>query len=138
MGAGIFLLKQVDNFLSSLREKAHAELCRDYGLIYIENANGPLLNKVEMALHRISKSNSLKISIEQKGHSVNFLDVTLETDGSYKPYRKPNGITKYVNKASNHPHPFSRTFLHQSKGDSTPSPVLRICLVVLRTNTRKP
>ena len=40
---------------------------------------------------------------QQKGHSVNFLDVTLETDGSYKPYRKPNGITKYVNKASNHP-----------------------------------
>ena len=100
---GIFLLKQVDNFLSSLGEKAHAGLYRDDGLIYIENANGPLLNKIEKALHRIFKSNSLKISIEQKGHSVNFLDVTLETDGSYKPYRKPNSITKYVNKASNHP-----------------------------------
>ena len=46
---GIFLLKQVDNFLSSLREKAHAELYRDDGLIYIENANGPLLNKIEKA-----------------------------------------------------------------------------------------
>ena len=41
--------------------------------------------------------------IEQKGLSVNFLDVTLGTNGSYKLYRKPNGITKYVNKASNHP-----------------------------------
>ena len=100
---GIFLLKQVDNFLSSLGEKAHAGLYRDDGLIYIENAKGPLLNKIEKALHRIFKSNSLKISIEQKGHSVNFFDVTLETDGSYKSYRKPDGTTKYVNKASNHP-----------------------------------
>ena len=76
---------------------------RDDGLIYIENANSPLINKIEKALHRIFKSNHLKIIIEQKGHTVNFLDVTLGTDGSYKPYKKPNGITKYVNKASNHP-----------------------------------
>ena len=34
---------------------------------------------------------------------MNFLDATLGTDGSYKPYKKPNGTTKYVNKASNHP-----------------------------------
>ena len=100
---GIYLLKQVEDFLSSLGDKAHAGLYRDDGLIYIENANGPLINKIEKALHRIFKRNHLKISIEQKGLSINFLDVTLGTDGSYKPYRKPNGITKYVNKASNHP-----------------------------------
>ena len=100
---GIYLLKQVEDFLSSLGDKAHAGLYRDDGLIYIENANGPLINKIEKALHRIFKRNHLKISIEQKGLSINFLDVILGTDGSYKPYRKPNGITKYVNKASNHP-----------------------------------
>ena len=100
---GIYLLKQVEDFLSSLGDKAHAGLYRDDGLIYIENANGTLINKIEKALHRIFKRSHLKISIEQKGLSVNFLDVTLGTDGSYKPYRKPNGITKYVNKASNHP-----------------------------------
>ena len=100
---GIYLLKQVEDFLSSLGDKAHAGLYRDDSLIYIENANGPLINKIEKALHRIFKRNHLKISIEQKGLSVNFLDVTLGTDGSYKPYRKPNGITKYVNKVSNHP-----------------------------------
>ena len=75
-------------------------LYRDDGLIYIEDANCPLINKIEKALHRIFKSNHLKISLEQKGHTVDFLDVTLGTDGSYK---KPNGTTKYVNKASNHP-----------------------------------
>ena len=99
---GIYLLKQVEDFLSSLGDKAHAGLYRDDVLIYIENANGPLINKIEKALHRIFKRNHLKISIEQMGLSINFLDVTLGTDGSYKPYRKPNGITKYVNKASNH------------------------------------
>ena len=100
---GIYLLKQVKEFLSSIGEKTHAGLYRDDGLVYIENANGPLVNKIEKALHRIFKRNNLKISIEQKGHSVNFLDVTLGTDGSYRPYKKPNCTTKYVSKTSNHP-----------------------------------
>ena len=63
---GIYLLKQVEDFLSSRGEKAHAGLYRDDGLVYIENANGPLVNKIEKALHRIFKRNNLKISIEQK------------------------------------------------------------------------
>ena len=100
---GIYLLKQVEDFLASLDGKAHTGLYRDDGLIYIEDANGPLINKIEKALHRIFKSNHLKISVEQKGHTVNFLDATLGTDGSYKPHKKPNGTTKCVNKASNHP-----------------------------------
>ena len=41
--------------------------------------------------------------MEQKGYTVNFLDVTLSTDGSHKPYKKPNHSLKYFNKASNHP-----------------------------------
>ena len=100
---GIYLLKQVEDFLASLDRKAYTGLYRDDGLIYIEEASGPLINKIEKALHRIFKSNHLKISVEQKGHTVNFLDATLGTNGSYKPYKKPNGTTKYVNKASNHP-----------------------------------
>ena len=71
--------------------------------IGIEDANGPLINRIEKALHRILKRNELNISIEQKGHTINFLDVTLSTDGSHKPYKKPNSTIKYVNKGSNHP-----------------------------------
>ena len=100
---GIYLLKQINDFLSSKGENCHAGLYRDDGLVYIENSNGPLINKIEKALHRIFKRNSLSISVEQKGNSVNFLDVTLETDGSYKPYKKPNNKIIYVNRASNHP-----------------------------------
>ena len=100
---GIYLLKQVNEFLSSLSKSSHAGLYRDDGLIYIEDASGPLINKIEKALHRIFKRNKLNISIEQKGHTINFLDVTLSTDGSYKSYKKLNSTTKYVNKGSNHP-----------------------------------
>ena len=100
---GIYLLKQVNEYLSSLSTKSHAGLYRDDGLIYIENASGPLITKIEKALHRIFKRNKLNISIEQKGHTINFLDVTLSTDGSHKPYKKPNSSIKYVNKGSNHP-----------------------------------
>ena len=95
-------LKQVNDYLSSLGEKSEVGLYRYDGLIYLEHANGPLISKIEKALHRIFKRNQLKISMEQKGYTVNFLDVTLSTDGSHKPYKKPNHRLKYVNKASNH------------------------------------
>ena len=65
-------------------------LYRDNGLIYLENANGPLISNIKKALCRIFKWNQLIISMEQKGYTVNFLDVTLSADGSHKPYKKPN------------------------------------------------
>ena len=86
---GIYLLKQVNDFLSQMGEKTHAGLCRDDGLIYIEKANGPHINKIKKALHRIFKKNKLSVNMEQKGHTVNFLDVTLTTDGSHKPMLLP-------------------------------------------------
>ena len=100
---GIYLLKEVDKFLTTLGEKTHAGLYRDDGLIYLENANGPLISKIEKALHRIFKRNQLKISMEQTGHTVNFLDVTMSTDGTHKLYKKPNSSLKYGNRSSNHP-----------------------------------
>ena len=57
---GIYLLKEFDKFLATLGEKTHAGLYRDDGLIYLENANGPLISKIEKALHRIFKRNQLK------------------------------------------------------------------------------
>ena len=76
---GIYLLKQVSDYLSSLGEKSEVGLYREDGLIYLENANGPFISKIEKALHRIFKRNQLKISVEQKGYTVNFLNVTLST-----------------------------------------------------------
>ena len=99
----IYLLKQISDFLVSVGQNCHAGLYRDDGLIYMESSNGPLISNIERALNRIFKSNHLKISIEQRGQTVNFLDVTLSTDGSFKPYRKPNSSVAYVSKTSNYP-----------------------------------
>ena len=60
---GIYLLKQVEDFLSSLGDKAHAGLYRDDGLMYIENANGPLIIKIENALHRCHKFDNIAYNI---------------------------------------------------------------------------
>ena len=50
------------------------------------------------------KSLGLKITIELKLITVNFLDVTFELHtGSYKPYRKPIDTPVYINTGSNHP-----------------------------------
>ena len=64
---GIYLLKQVNDYLASLGEKSEAGLYRDDGLIYLEHANGPLISKIEKALHRIFKQNQLEISTEHEG-----------------------------------------------------------------------
>ena len=56
----IYLLKEVDEYLSSLGEKSHAGLYRDDGFIYLENANGSLISKIEKALHRILSDASSK------------------------------------------------------------------------------
>ena len=100
---GIYLLQQINKSLSKMEQKAHAGLYRDDGLIYIEDANGPLINRIEKTLHRIFKNNKLSISLEQNGLVVNFLDVTMDTDGIHKPYRKPNSKITYFSRASNHP-----------------------------------
>ena len=100
---GIYLLQQVNDSLSKMKNKTHTGLYRDDGLIYIEDASGPLISRIEKKLHRIFKSNKLSISLEQKGHVINFLDVTMDTDGTHKPYKKPNSKITYVSKASNHP-----------------------------------
>ena len=49
-------------------------------------------------------SHGLKITIASTGPSANYLDVTMDlSDGSYRPYRKPNDTLVYINTASNHP-----------------------------------
>ena len=103
-------LQQVNDSLSKMEQKAHTGFYRDDGLIYIEDANGPLLNRIEKALHRIFKGNKLSISLEQKGHEINFLNVTMDTEGTHKPYKKHNSKVTYVSKASNHPPSITMNF----------------------------
>ena len=46
----------------------------------------------------------MKIEIKYNLQIVDYLDVTLNlTDGTRKPYRKPNDESMYIHKRSNHP-----------------------------------
>ena len=52
----------------------------------------------------VFKSKGLKITIDANKKIVHFLDVTFDlTDGSYKPYMKPNNKLSHVHQQSNHP-----------------------------------
>ena len=62
------------------------------------------VNRIAKKLIAIFKQVGLKITIDQSTKTANFLDVTFNlNDGSYRPYSKPNNVTNYVHKNSNHP-----------------------------------
>ena len=62
------------------------------------------IEKIKQEVSQVFKSNGLKIAIDANKKIVNFLDVTFNlTNGSYKPYIKPNNKLSYVHQQSNHP-----------------------------------
>ena len=51
----------------------------------------------------------LNITAQANQLSTNFLDITFDlSNGTYKPYRKPNDEPLYINRHSNHPPPIIR------------------------------
>ena len=53
---------------------------------------------------KIFANNGLKITIDANKKVVDFLDITLDlSNGTYKPYMKPNNTLIYVHQESNHP-----------------------------------
>ena len=61
------------------------------------------MNRLKKRMHKLFKKIGLKITIQTNMKIVDFLDVTLNTDGTFKPYMKPNNTIKYVHRDSNHP-----------------------------------
>ena len=79
-------------------------LYRDDGLIMLEKCPGPRRDKVIKDLHKLYKNHGLKKTIASSGPVTNYLDVTMDfSDGSYRPYKKPNDTPVYINVASNNP-----------------------------------
>ena len=93
--------------LEPLRERFgdNIGLYRDDGLGAIRTT--PRLgDKARKDLIAIFAHNGLKITATANLKIVNFLDITFDlTNGTYKPYRKPNDEPLYVNNSSNHPPP---------------------------------
>ena len=53
---------------------------------------------------KIFQTHGLKLEIKCNLKSVDYLDITFDLNtGSYRPYRKPNNDTGYINAKSNHP-----------------------------------
>ena len=97
---GIYLL----SILSSKYNKKNIGLYRDDGLAVFKNISGPQSEKIKKQFQKVFNDNDLQIEIMCNLKIVDYLDVTLNlNDGSYKPFRKPNDETLYINAKSNHP-----------------------------------
>ena len=103
---GAKMCKLVGTFvLHNIKEKYgnNFGLYRDGGL-GISNALPHQVEIIKKDLCKIFKKYGLKITIEANKKIVNFLDVTLNlSNGIYLPYTKPNIISLYIKKKSNHP-----------------------------------
>ena len=97
---GTFMLSKIANKY----RKNDIGLYRDDGLAVFKNKSGPQNERIKKELQEIFKSNGLDIVIQCNRKSVDYLDVTLNlTDGSFKPYRKPDDETNYIHAESDHP-----------------------------------
>ena len=97
---GTFLL----NKIAEKYPKENIGLYRDDGLAAFMNLSGPQSERIKKDFQRIFKEKGLDIVIVCNRKSVDYLDVTMNlTDGSYRPYHKPDDETSYVHKESDHP-----------------------------------
>jgi hypothetical protein len=97
---GTYLL----NKIAQKYNKNDIGLYRDDGLGVMFNTSGPQNEKIKKDFVKIFKDNGLEIVIQCNLKITNFLDATLNlTDGTYKPYRKPDDETNYVHVESDHP-----------------------------------
>ena len=95
---GVFILNKLEDRFENIG------LYRDDGLAAIKTTSGRLADKARKQLIETFSKFGLKITATANLRRVNFLDITLDlTDGTYKPYRKPNDEPLYINRLSNHP-----------------------------------
>ena len=99
---GLYILNLISTNLDV--GKKYYGLYRDDGIMIINNANGPKIERIRKKLHNVFNQIGLKITTQISDITANFLDITLNLrDMSYKPYHKPNDRRIYINTKSNHP-----------------------------------
>ena len=92
------------SLLSNKLEKQSTGLYRDDELVLLRNTPKKKTDRIRKDIIQIFKNAGFKIKMKTNLHMVDFLDVTFNLlDGTYKPYKKPNGQLLYVNTSSNHP-----------------------------------
>ena len=96
---GLYLLYRMED----IQAKEFNGLYRDDNLLVVEGG-GQEAERVKKKLFAMYKSEGLKITAEANLKTIQFLDVTFNlTDGSFKPFIKPNAQLRYVSQESNHP-----------------------------------
>ena len=97
---GLYIL----NKLSSIFGIKNIGLYRDDGLAVLNNASGPVMERIRKDLIKIFKDDGFSITADSNLKGTDFLDVYLDLrSGKYKPYHKPNDVPIYVHSESNHP-----------------------------------
>ena len=97
---GIYVLFLLANII----DRNNSGLYLDDGLILLRNVNRQNMDRIRKNVIKIFKQVGFKIKIRTNLKIVNFLDVTFNlTNGTYRPYKKPNDPLLYINTSSNHP-----------------------------------
>ena len=97
---GIYML----SLISTEFNKSDIGLYRDDGLAVFKNTSGPQNERIKKKIQKIFKDKGLDIVIECNKKVINYLDATFNlNNGSYRPFRKPDDETMYINVHSDHP-----------------------------------
>ena len=97
---GIFMQHQI----SQNYNVTHFGLYRDDGLAVFKNITGSESERIKKHLQAMFKRYGLDIIIECNKSIVDFLDVTLNlSNGTFRPYHKPDSNIQYIHTESNHP-----------------------------------
>ena len=90
--------------ISKKYKKSDIGLYRDDGLAAFQNTSGPQNERIKKSFQKIFREKGLELVIQCNKKVVNYLDTTFDlSDGSYRPYRKPDDETSYINVDSDHP-----------------------------------
>ena len=91
------------SLLAKVIDHNHSGLYRDDGLILSRNTSGPKMDRIRKDVIKTFKVVGFKIDIKTNLKVVDFLDATFNlSNGTYKPYKKPNDTLLYISRSSNH------------------------------------
>ena len=72
-------------------------LYSDDGIVVFKTISEPASEKIEKQLQSMFEQKGLRIFVDCNLKVVNYLNVTFKlSNGSYRPYRKPNDETHYI------------------------------------------
>ena len=98
---GLYILSKIKSVFENQNDVG---LYRDDGLVILRNLSVPQIETVGKEIIKMFKECGLSITTKTNLKDVQFLDIELDLINiAYRPYKKPNDNTMYINVNSNHP-----------------------------------